>query len=89
MKQILISFGIMLTCTTIAFVYVKYHMDQDFAKLKAANKVGIDGSSQSQKKWDENGRLIMGGLNIDTDVSEQVGWQQIRNHVFKPPAMPT
>lgn len=76
MKQILISLGIMLVTTLIAFGYVKMSVTRDFALLHG----GMTSSRQRRNVTlrndnDEARNLsLSGGLEIVSDAAEQVGW---------------
>ena len=67
----------MLMTSVVAFGYVKVSVTRDFALLAGGmtRKQSRNASlSSSQSSTDPEGRSIIGGLEIESDATEHVGW---------------
>ena len=85
MKQIIIALVIMLICSSLAIGYVRVSVTRDFALLAG----GVSGSSIRGRSSDSEGRSLTGGLEIVSDATEHVGWQRLKDDVFRAPNDPT
>lgn len=86
LRQIFISTAIMALFTFFACGYVKQSVTRDFVLLAG----GADRSrTRGARPTDLEGRGLTGGLEIVSDVAEHVGWQRIKDDVFRAPTEPT
>ena len=89
----MISLGIMLIASCVAFGYVKTSVTRDFALLhgglteKTQRRTNRLRQHQSQESAESRG--LTGGLEIVSDATEHVGWQRIKDDIFRPPGEPT
>ena len=89
-EQILVSFAIMFVTSCFALTYIRISVKRDFAVLAAASDPDRANNSTSismdtSHSVDSEGRNVIGGLEIVSDASELVGWQRLKDDVFRPP----
>lgn len=81
----------MLATTFIAAGYVKMSVTRDFALiLGGSNSRTLRSRNQQLQNHmnsmqDNEGRGLTGGLEIVSDAAESVGWQRLKDDVFRAP----
>ena len=81
----------MLATTSIAAGYVKMSVTRDFALiLGGSNSRTLRSRNQQLQNHmnsmqDNEGRGLTGGLEIVSDAAESVGWQRLKDDVFRAP----
>ena len=86
MKEIIIALVIMLTSSAFAIGYVRVSVTRDFALLAG----GVSSSSINKNNNSSfEGRPLTGGLEIVSDATEHVGWQRVKDDVFRAPEKAT
>lgn len=76
----------MLGTTFIAAGYVKMSVTRDFALLcGSGNNRMHRRNAQLQNHMNAEGRGLTGGLEIVSDAAESVGWQRLKDDVFRAP----